>query len=75
MASSTATPDRAWSRRRIGWSETIALILAALAWAVGAVAWIANADQAAALATAALPANSDVAPFDDRFSPVSPSHA
>lgn len=51
------------SRRPIGWSETIALVLAALACAAGAAAWIADSDQAAA----ALPGSSDTISFDDRF--------
>jgi hypothetical protein len=54
------------SRRRMGWSETVALVLAAITCAVGAAAWIADA-------TAALPRDSDIA-FDDRFlDPSSPS--
>ena len=63
MASNTATAERLLSRRSIGWSETIALVLAALAWALGAAAWIADSDQAAA----ALPGGSDVIAFEDRF--------
>jgi hypothetical protein len=64
MASNTVTADMSSSRRPIGWSETIALVLAALAWAVGAAAWIADSDQVAA----ALPGGSDTISFDDRFS-------
>ncbi len=51
------------SRRRIGWSETIALVLAALASALGVAAWNADPDQAAA----SLPRGSDIISFDDRF--------
>jgi hypothetical protein len=58
------------SRRRIGWSETIALLLAALACALGAAAWIADPTQATATA---LPENSDILAFSDRFLPTSPS--
>jgi hypothetical protein len=60
-------------RRRMGWSETFALVIAALAFAVGAAAWMAAADQA----TAALPEYSDSLSFDDRFrtqSPTEPSN-
>jgi hypothetical protein len=51
------------SRRRIGRSEAIALVFAALALAVGAAAWIADPDRAAA----ALPRSSDIISIDDRF--------
>ncbi len=51
------------SRRPIGWSETIALVLAALACAAGAAAWIGDSDEA----VAALPGGSDTISFDDRF--------
>jgi len=51
------------SRRRIGWSEAIALLLAALACAAGAAAWIVGPDQAAAT----LPRSSDIISFDERF--------
>ncbi|MDB5638968.1 MAG: hypothetical protein JWP51_3876 [Bradyrhizobium sp.] len=59
------------SRRSVGWSETAALVLAALALALGAVAWIADSDQTTAFATAALPRSPDRISFDDRFSPLS----
>jgi hypothetical protein len=59
--------------RRLGRSETVALVIAALALATGAAAWIADADQTAALATAALPKaldkNFDRLSFEDRFRP------
>ncbi len=69
MVSKTATVDRLLSRRRIGRSEAIALVLAALALATGAAAWIADVDQATALA--ALPSPSDRISFEDRFRPMS----
>jgi hypothetical protein len=59
------------SRRSVGWSETAALVVAALALALGAVAWIADSDQTSAFATAALPRSPDRISFDDRFSPLS----
>jgi hypothetical protein len=63
MASNTATAYVSLSRRRIGWSGAIALVLAALACAAGAAAWIIGPDQAAA----ALPRSSDIISFDERF--------
>ena len=55
-------------RRRIGRAETFALVLAALAFAVGAAAWMADADRA----SAALPEYSDTVTFGDRFLTLSP---
>jgi hypothetical protein len=71
MAFDAAIADRLLSRRSMGWSETIALALAAVAVALGAAAWITDFAQTA-LASAALPANIDrISSFDDRFFPAS----
>ena len=64
MASNTPTAYVSSSRRRIGGSEAIALVLAALASAAGAAAWIAGPEQA----TAALSRSPDIISFDERFS-------
>src|SRR6187401_2742357 len=64
MASNTPTAYVSSSRRRIGGSEAIALVLAALASAAGAAAWIAGPEQAAA----ALSRSPDIISFDERFS-------
>ena len=71
MDSDTTTARRLLWRRRVGRSEAIALVIAAFALALGAAAWIAYPDQTAPLAMAALPENSDLAKFDDRFLPTS----
>ena len=71
MAFDAAIADRLLSRRRMGWSETIALALTAVAVALGAAAWITDFDQTA-LTSAALPANIDrISSFEDRFFPAS----
>jgi hypothetical protein len=57
-------------RRRVGWSETAALVFAAFALALGAAAWI-STDQTTSLASAALPRSQDRISFDDRFSSLS----
>ena len=63
--------DRRLSRRRKGWAGTIVLTATAVAAALGAAAWITRSDLSA-LASAALPANSDrTASFEDRFFPAS----
>src|ERR1700687_4623008 len=67
MASNMAT-THLLLRRRIGRAETFALVLAALAFAVGAAAWMADADRA----SAALPEYSDTVTFGDRFLTPSP---
>jgi hypothetical protein len=72
MASYAATVDVLLSRRRVGWPETIALVLAALACALGSAAWITDADQATATAPSE---NSDIVAFDDRFLPASPTES
>jgi len=61
MASNTATAYVSLSCRRIGRSEAIALVLAALASAAGAAAWIVGPEQAAAARS------SDIVSFDERF--------
>jgi hypothetical protein len=66
-----AIADGPLSRRRMGWSETVSLALAAVAVALGAAAWITDSDQTAALALAALPGNTDRVSFEDRFFPAS----
>jgi hypothetical protein len=58
------------SRRRMGRTGTIAVVLAALVCALGVTAWVGDAEQAA---TAALPENSDIVAFNDRFLLTSPS--
>ena len=63
MTSNTATAYVSLSCRRIGRPEAIALVLAALASAAGAAAWIAGTEQAAA----ALPRSPDIISFDERF--------
>jgi hypothetical protein len=59
--------------RRVGRSETAVLVLAALALALGAAAWISDSDQTTALASAALPRGPDPISFNERFSPLSMS--
>jgi hypothetical protein len=73
MAFDATIADGLLSRRRMGRSETVALVLAALALALGAAAWISDSDQTTALASAALPRGQDPISFEDRFSPLSMS--
>ncbi len=71
MAFDAAIADGLLSRRRMGWSGTIGLALAAVAVSVGAAAWITDSDLFA-LASAALPENTDrISSFEDRFFPAS----
>jgi hypothetical protein len=63
MASNTATAYVSLSCRRIGRSEAIALVLAALASTACAAAWIVGPEQA----SAALPRSPDTVSFDERF--------
>jgi Protein of unknown function (DUF2778) len=71
MAFDAAIADGLLSRRRMGWSETIALALAAVAVSLGSAAWITDSDLSP-LASAALPANIDrISSFEDRFFPAS----
>jgi hypothetical protein len=70
MTFATAIADG--SRRRVGWSETVALFFAALALALGAAAWISDSGQTTPLlASAALPRSPDRISFDERFSSLS----
>jgi hypothetical protein len=69
MTFDTAIADG--SRRRVGRSETAALVFAALALAVGAAAWISDSVQTTSLASAALPPSQDRISFDERFSSLS----
>jgi hypothetical protein len=71
MAFEAAIADGLLSCRRMGWSETAALVFAALALVLGAAAWISDSDQITALASAAIPRSPDRISFDDRFSPLS----
>ena len=71
MAFCAAIADGVLLRRRMGWSETAALVLAALALVLGVAAWIADSDRTPAVASAALPRSPDRISFDDRFSPLS----
>jgi hypothetical protein len=71
MAFGTTEADGLPSRRRMGRSETVALVLAALALSVGAAAWIADSNDTGAFASAALPAASDHLSFQDRFGAIS----
>ncbi len=59
-------------RRRVGRSETVALVFAAFALALGAAAWISDSDlEITSLVSAALPRSQDRLSFDDRFSSLS----
>jgi len=71
MTFDAAIADGVLLRRRMGWSETAALVLAALALVLGVAAWIADSDRTPAVASAALPRSPDRISFDDRFSPLS----
>jgi hypothetical protein len=72
MASSEANFEVLLSRGRFGRSEIIALVLAALAVAAGAAAWVgADADQAP-LAAAAMPPKPTMS-FESRFAPAAAS--
>src|SRR5580704_13127571 len=68
MAFVAAIADGPLPLRRMGWTETAALVFAALALALGAAAWISDSDQTTALASAALPRGPDCISFEDRFS-------
>jgi hypothetical protein len=66
MAFHAATADSLLPRRRIGRSEKAALVVAALACALGAAAWVSDATSSSASQTAA-----DSLSFQDRFVPIS----
>ena len=70
MAFDAAIADGLLSRRRMGRPETAVLVLAAVALALGAAAWISDSDQTTALASAALPRGPDPISFNERFSPL-----
>jgi Protein of unknown function (DUF2778) len=71
MVLDAAIADGLLSRRRMGWSRTIALALAAVAMSLGVAAWITHSDLFA-LASAALLENTDrISSFEDRFFPAS----
>ncbi len=55
-------------RRGIGRAERTALVLGAVAVALGAAAWIADSTQTASFASAALPGDGDQISFQQRFS-------
>ncbi|MBV8924318.1 MAG: DUF2778 domain-containing protein [Bradyrhizobium sp.] len=65
MGFDPATVETFLPRRRIGRSETAVLVVASLALAVGAAAWLTEADSAISETTA------DISSFEDRF--VAPS--
>jgi hypothetical protein len=67
MASDAARLDALVVRGRFKRTETIVLGLGAVAIAMGAAAWIADAGQGS-FAAAALPGNPQLSSFDDRFS-------
>ena len=69
MTSVRTTADRLSLHRGFSWSETTALVLAALALALGAAAWIADSANTAILPAAALPADAGLPSFADRFQP------
>ncbi|CAL77192.1 conserved hypothetical protein; putative signal peptide [Bradyrhizobium sp. ORS 278] len=74
MASSEASVDVLLSQSRFGRSEAIALVLAALAIAAGAAAWIGVSGEQSPGATAALPeAPPPSMTFENRFAPASAS--
>jgi hypothetical protein len=72
MAFDAAIADGLLSRRRMGWTGTIALALTAGAVALGAAAWITDFDRTT-LTSAARPAKGDrSSSFEDRFFPAWP---
>ncbi len=74
MASSEASVEVLLSHGRFGRSEAIAVVLAALAIAAGAAAWIGASGDQAPLATAALPTTDPLSmSFETRFAPASAS--
>lgn len=69
MVFATAIAEASPARGRLGRSERNVLVLATLAWALGAAAWIADANQTAPLAS--LPDSKDTLSFEERFNPAS----
>jgi hypothetical protein len=70
MAFDAAIAEGLLPRRRMRRADTAALVLAAVALALGAAAWISDSDQTTALASAALPRGPDPISFNERFSPL-----
>jgi Tlde1 domain len=68
MAFDPVTVDTLLPRRRIGRSEAAALFASVLALSVGAAAWLTEADT-----TVVSQATANVASFDERFVPLTPS--
>ena len=71
MAFDAAIAEGLLPRRRMRRSDAAAMVLAAVALALGAAAWISDSDQTTALASAALPRGPDPISFSERFSPLS----
>ena len=71
MAFHATEPAGLLSRRRMGRSETVALVLVALALSAGAAVWLAGSTQTGAFASAALPPAADHVSFQDRFGAIS----
>jgi hypothetical protein len=70
MAFGAAIAEGPLPIRRRGWTETAALVFAALALALGVAAWLSDSAQTT-LASAALPQGADRISFEDRFSSLS----
>jgi hypothetical protein len=70
MAFDAAIADRLLSRRRMGWSGTIAFAFASVTVSLGAAAWITDSDLSA-LASVARPETDRISSFEDRFRPAS----
>jgi hypothetical protein len=69
MTIGTATADRWPSHRRIGWFETTALLCGAVAFALGAAAWITESSSFAS--SVASPMAQELVSFEERFAQVS----
>jgi hypothetical protein len=67
MTLGTATANRLLSHRRIGWSETTALLCGAVACAFGAAAWITESSSFAS----PVPMAQELVSFEERFAQVS----
>jgi hypothetical protein len=72
MALGVTKPDRLLSGRSIGRSDRVALVLGAIAVALGAAAWITDSGPVVSFASAALPSAPDQATFYERFRAMSP---
>jgi type VI secretion system (T6SS) effector TldE1-like protein len=68
MAYVTSKADKVPSGRGISLSGTIALVIAAFAWASGVAAWIADFDPVTWVSDPASPKDISMSSFDDRFS-------